>query len=266
MSERQTQQGYRIAQFAKLAGVTVRTLHYYDQTGLLTPAHSTEAGYRLYTRDDLLRLQQILTLKWMGFPLSRIKAMLDDPGFDLREALMRQQAAVEAQIARLQAASTALGRAVALVGGSDDLDTATITAIIQGMTQPDEGEVMRRYYSEDAWAGINARRMNLSPAQMEQAQRDWQAVYAGFAALGDADPAGPEAQALAEKMHTLIEAFTGGDPEAEAGMRRFNADAQAGTLPDDYSGTSPYPVDATLHHLMQTAYSIYRDKRKGKSS
>ncbi|MCZ7543136.1 MAG: MerR family transcriptional regulator [Anaerolineae bacterium] len=93
---------YRIAAFAKLAGVTVRTLHHYDRMGLLTPSSSTEAGYRLYTQRDLLRLQQILTLKWMGFALKQIKALLDDPAYDLRASLAIQKAAVEAEIARLQ--------------------------------------------------------------------------------------------------------------------------------------------------------------------
>ena len=64
---------YRVAEFAKLAGVTVRTLQYYDRIDLLKPSDSTEGGHRLYQRSDLLRLQQILTLKWMGFKLDQIK-------------------------------------------------------------------------------------------------------------------------------------------------------------------------------------------------
>ena len=71
---------YRIAQFAQLAGVTVRTLQYYDRMGLLRPSATTEANYRLYTTADLLKLQQILTLKWMGFSLSEIGAILSPPG------------------------------------------------------------------------------------------------------------------------------------------------------------------------------------------
>ena len=78
---------YRVAEFAKLSGVTVRTLQYYDRIELLKPSNTTEGGHRLYRRHDLLRLQQILTLKWMGFKLDQIKDLLDSPRYDLRTAL-----------------------------------------------------------------------------------------------------------------------------------------------------------------------------------
>ena len=73
---------YTVKQLAQMAGVTVRTLHHYDQIGLLTPTSRTAAGYRLYGEADLLRLQQVLLYREMGVPLSEIGAILDDPGFE----------------------------------------------------------------------------------------------------------------------------------------------------------------------------------------
>ena len=76
-----------VRQLAKLAGVSVRTLHHYDQIGLLKPTSRTAAGYRQYGEKDLLRLQQILFFKELDVPLSEIRAILDRPGFDQVQAL-----------------------------------------------------------------------------------------------------------------------------------------------------------------------------------
>jgi DNA-binding transcriptional MerR regulator len=70
------QRFYRTGQFAKMTSVTLRTLRFYDKVGLLSPTEYTEAGYRLYSEDDLLTLQHILALKFLGFSLDEIKACL----------------------------------------------------------------------------------------------------------------------------------------------------------------------------------------------
>ena len=72
----------RINEAAELAGVTVRTLHHYDKIGLLSPTKSAENGYRDYGEAELLRLQQIMFLKEMDFPLEEIRKMLDNPGLE----------------------------------------------------------------------------------------------------------------------------------------------------------------------------------------
>jgi DNA-binding transcriptional MerR regulator len=67
---------YTVREFAKLANVTIRTLHHYEQVGLLKPGRTT-AGYRVYTRADLERLEQIVRVKYLGLPLQQIKTVLD---------------------------------------------------------------------------------------------------------------------------------------------------------------------------------------------
>lgn len=78
---------YTVSQLAKLAGVSVRTLHVYDKLKLLKPAIRTDTGYRLYNDKDLLRLQQILFYKELDFTLKDIRAILDEPGFDVIKSL-----------------------------------------------------------------------------------------------------------------------------------------------------------------------------------
>lgn len=70
---------FRIQEFAKLAGVTVRALHHYDRLKLLSPAHRSEGGYRLYCREDLGRLERILVLRYLGLSLREIGALLNAP-------------------------------------------------------------------------------------------------------------------------------------------------------------------------------------------
>src|SRR5664279_3181956 len=83
---------YRAQEFAELAGVTVRALHHYDRLGLLKPSHRSEAGYRLYSDRDLVRLEQIVVLKFLGLPLRSIGTLLEREQDTLPDTLRRQQA------------------------------------------------------------------------------------------------------------------------------------------------------------------------------
>src|ERR1051325_4603224 len=81
---------FKTREFAKLAGVTVRALHHYDRLRLLKPSRYTRAGYRLYSERDFARLEQIVALKFIGFPLKEIKRILNREAADLATALRRQ--------------------------------------------------------------------------------------------------------------------------------------------------------------------------------
>ncbi|MEZ5226622.1 MAG: MerR family transcriptional regulator [Acidimicrobiales bacterium] len=92
-------QGYRIGEIASAAGVTVRTLHHYDEIGLLTASSRTEAGHRIYTDDDLAALYRIAMLRRLGLSLDEVKAALNDPEWDLASTLQTHLAATEARLA-----------------------------------------------------------------------------------------------------------------------------------------------------------------------
>jgi DNA-binding transcriptional MerR regulator len=93
---------YTVGRVAELAGVTVRTLHHYDEVGLLVPHGRTEAGYRQYDDADLQRLQHILYHRELGFALDRIAALLDDPDADANTHLHEQRQLIADRIERLQ--------------------------------------------------------------------------------------------------------------------------------------------------------------------
>jgi DNA-binding transcriptional MerR regulator len=94
--------GYPIGKVAELAGVTVRTLHHYDEIGLLSPSERTSTGYRRYDDVDLERLQQILYYRELEFSLEEIAAILDDPQADATAHLRRQHRLLSERIARLE--------------------------------------------------------------------------------------------------------------------------------------------------------------------
>ncbi len=99
---------YTVGRVAEIAGVTVRTLHHYDEIGLLTPGDRSSAGYRRYDDADLERLQQILLYRELGFTLEEIAAILDDPDVEARAHLRRQHGLLRDRIARLQEMVTAV--------------------------------------------------------------------------------------------------------------------------------------------------------------
>jgi DNA-binding transcriptional MerR regulator len=101
-----------VGQVAGFAGVTVRTLHHYDEIGLLAPGGRSHAGHRRYDDTDLDRLQQILFYRELGFPLEEVAALLDDPEADPRAHLRRQHELLTARIEKLQKMAAAVEHAM----------------------------------------------------------------------------------------------------------------------------------------------------------
>ena len=98
MIETQTKQMPRVGELARTAGLTVRTLHHYQQIGILTATTRSAAGHRLYGPEAVARLYQLMRLRSLGMPLEQIRRTLDDPDFDLTGALRSHLIAVDEQL------------------------------------------------------------------------------------------------------------------------------------------------------------------------
>jgi len=246
---------YRVAEFAKLAGVTVRTLQYYDRIDLLKPSDSTDGGHRLYQRSDLLRLQQILTLKWMGFKLDQIKELLDSPTFNLRMALQMQKAAIDSQIASLQEASDALSTALDIDHlESGTIDSEAISKVIRAVMMPHH-EWSKDAYTDEAWAGLVTRRMQYTEADFEQFAEDWQTLIEQFEEIEHLPPDSDPVQELAATMHEYISLFSAGDAETEQGITKVWGNRDK--MPQEYQMGNP-----NLMRFMNQALTIYRTRRE----
>ncbi|HVA63685.1 MAG TPA: MerR family transcriptional regulator [Terriglobales bacterium] len=220
---------YRIQAFAELAGVTVRTLHHYDRLGLLVPqrrpggSRADANGYRLYTAADLERLEQIVALRFLGFPLRQIQALLVRRALPLKQALRLQQSLLRQKRQQLDRALEAIQISLAVARPNSTL----IKTILQELTMSSQQqEWTDKYYSEAAKAKIVARAPSFTPAMQESVSRQWAELVAEVeAALGE-DPTSPKVQALAARWKKLVEGFTQRDPEVTAGLKKVWADRQ----------------------------------------
>ncbi len=199
---------YRVGEFADLTRVSIRTLHHYDQIGLLSPTAHSEAGYRLYSERDLLRLQQILTLRYLGFPLKQIGELLDRPDFDLVASMRIQRQALGDRIAELERIQAGLDELIdhRLTTGEWAWDlVARASATVQaGLAQ--RGEKMNEYYTPEQMRQFEELRRQVPEEERRAVEQGWTELLADVRANRHLDPASPRAQALADRWNQLQEA------------------------------------------------------------
>jgi DNA-binding transcriptional MerR regulator len=201
---------YRVGELAELTGVSIRTLHHYDRIGLLCPRRYSEGGHRLYAEAELLRLQQVLTLRFLGFPLKQIGELLDRPGFDLLASLRVQRRALRDRISELERIEAVLGelldRRLRSGDWSWELVVAAAAAAQDGLDK--EGTTMERvkaYYSPEQLARFEEVGKAAGPEEIRAIEEAWTVLLAEVRANRDLDPAGPEARALVERWDVLHE-------------------------------------------------------------
>jgi DNA-binding transcriptional MerR regulator len=114
---------YTVSEASRLARITVRTLHHYDEIGLLVPSQRTPNGYRHYTDADLQRLHQILLFKELGFSLEAIQSLIDEPEADRRAALLSQRQSLQEQQHKTAAVIRAIETAIQALEGENTMDT-----------------------------------------------------------------------------------------------------------------------------------------------
>ncbi len=163
---------WTVGQVAERSGVTVRTLHHYDEIGLLRPGRRSASGYRLYTDEDLVRLQHVVVYRRLGFALEEVAVLLDDPEADVAAHLRRQRAVVMSRLDELAELVTAIDRA--------------LEAEVSGMQlTPEEqrelfGEDFKEEYQEEArerWGDTEAWRQSQQRTS-QYTKADWQAIKA----------------------------------------------------------------------------------------
>jgi DNA-binding transcriptional MerR regulator len=214
---------YLAQEFAERAGVTVRTLHHYDRTGLLKPSSYTAAGYRLYGEKDLARLQQIVTLKFIGFSLKQIKELLEGREFDLTATLRLQRKAIEEQRRHLETIVQAIERAERVLASGEAHNWETFKKIIEVINMQNNMEWIKKYYTEEQLEELEKRGAG---GVAERGQQEWATLIKEVqeAVSSGLDPTSEKAQALAARWANLIEAFTGGNPAIAENLRRLYAD------------------------------------------
>jgi MerR family transcriptional regulator, thiopeptide resistance regulator len=193
-----------VGEVSELAGVTVRALHHYDELGLLSPSERSEAGYRLYSYDDLTRLQEILIWRQLGFSLAEIASLLDDPGHDRLGALERQRELVAHELDRLGALAAAVDAAIEAHNNGTRLKE---TGMFEGFDPREyEDEARERWGHTDAYRESARRTQAYGEAEWNEIRAESDAITRGLIELMCAgEPAdGPAARGLAERHREHI--------------------------------------------------------------
>ena len=212
-----TEKKWKVGELARATGLTVRTLHHYDEVGLLSPSARTEAGHRLYEESDVRRLYRIVALRQIGLSLEEVKQCLDEEGSDPRPTLRRHLVELQRRIDLHESLKDRLSRILERLERAAEPTTTEFLEALEVM------ERMESYYTPEQLAQLEQRAKDLGEEGMAKAQQDWADVIAGVESARErgVDPADPEVQALGRKWQELIEAFTGGDPGIRASLQKM---------------------------------------------
>jgi DNA-binding transcriptional MerR regulator len=208
-----------IGEVAELAGVSVRTLHHYDSIGVLAPSARSEAGYRLYSYEDLERLQEVLVWRALGFPLAEIRALLDEPAYDRGSALRRQRQLVSVELERLGGVARAIDAALA---AHEHDTTMKEESMFDGFDAAQyEDEVRERWGHTEAYRESARRTASYGEDDWGRIAAEADGVNDAFAALlaDGAAPDGDAARAVAERHREHISRwFYACSPEMHRGL------------------------------------------------
>ena len=203
-----TTTGYSVGEVSRLASLTVRTLHHYDEIGLLRPSARTASGYRLYAPADLDRLQRVLCYRELGFGLDEIAAILDDRSVDPLDHLRRQHALLTGRIEVLRRMVAAIEKTMEARTMGIELDPQELFEVF-GDTDPaaHRAEAEERWSGTDAWKESRRRTSAYTKDDWKRVTEEQRRIQRGLAAaLHAGAPAdGVVAMELAEEHRRHIE-------------------------------------------------------------
>ncbi|WP_230192193.1 MerR family transcriptional regulator [Paenibacillus sp. CECT 9249] len=248
-----------IKEVAKQTKITVRTLRYYDQIGLLASSSKTEGGHRLYSEEDLKKLQQIQFLKGMGYRLQDIKEMLSDAKWNWSDSLKSQLVYIMEEQERLKSMELSLRElinGIAFEGGNDRL---AIQKLIQ-LSNQNKKRLQRFTESgftakdRELWAKL-PKLGGEDPSSLE-----WIALLGQIKRLMTEDPASPKVQNIIRRMmEKLTEQFEGEDEFLDKLWDARKSSAQSEEL-------GLYPIEKEVLDYMERGYEIYISSVQGASA
>jgi DNA-binding transcriptional MerR regulator len=191
--------GLTVSQLARLAGVSVRTLHHYDEIGLLRPSGRSASGYRLYQHAQLQRLQQVLFYRELGFALEEIVRIMGDPAFDVLAALHQQRQLLEQRAVHTRRLLGALDEAIEAVKKGTVMNE-------EKMFEAFDAEAKERWGQTEQYKESKRRTSRYGKKEWAQQKAEFQVLADEFAALMKAGvkPEHAKARAVAERHRAHI--------------------------------------------------------------
>lgn len=249
---------YQVKEVSKLAGVSIRTLHHYDAIGLLAPSSTTAAGYRIYTEQDLERLQQILFFKEIGFSLHEIKEILESPGFDRAKALHAHRELLMEKRDRMDQMIRTVDRTIQSMQGGQQMEKKEM---FEGFDmnkikehQEKYREEARQKYGKDMVDATERRFNGYSEEKQANLFAEMGNISTRIASRMEYGPNDPEAQEAVQAWHHFItEHFYDCTLEVFRGLGNLYVDDERFTANIDK--TKP-----GLAQFMKEAMHIYCDR------
>jgi DNA-binding transcriptional MerR regulator len=206
----------RTGELAAATGLTVRTLHHYDEIGLLVPSRSA-AGHRRYRDADVRRLYRIVALRQLGFSLPEVAALMDGGGLDPRDVVRRQLAELERHMREQESLRQRLNVVLAAFEGAAEPSAQELIDIMEAMHR------MERYYTPEQRAKLAERSQQLGEEGLERGQKAWAELISAMdlERQRGTDPADPRVQELRRRWQQLIDEMTGGDEGIRQSMQRM---------------------------------------------
>lgn len=242
----------KVKELAELVGISVRTLHHYDAIGLLTPDQVNEAGYRIYSAENVAQLQQILFFRELDFPLAHIKSIVNDPGFDRIQALEQHRERLLHKQRRLGVLLQTLDRTLLDAKGEIKMSDAEKFKGFDFSQNPYEDEARQRW-GDEVVDDSQARLATLQKAgKMEAFQAEMNALYTHLASLRQGDPASVEAQQAIARWYALLSQVGSYSPAAFKALGQMYVDDTRFTQNIDQFGDG-------LAVFMRDAMAIYAE-------
>ncbi|MDQ0417167.1 DNA-binding transcriptional MerR regulator [Croceifilum oryzae] len=240
----------KVKEVADLVGVSVRTLHHYDEIGLLVPDETTESGYRLYSNENLELLQQILFFKELGFSLQTIKEIVHSPTFDRQEALQMHHQTLLEKRNRLDKMIQTVEKTIQHDKGEIQMTTEEKFEGFDFRSNPYEREARER------WGDEAVNRSNEKVAQMgPKIQKEMNDLYFSLASIRHMSPDSEEAQSAIAKWYDLLQSFGNYTPEAFRSLGEMYVSDKRFTKNIDRFGEG-------LAMFMREAMGVYADRQR----
>jgi len=248
---------YTVKQLSDLAGVSIRTLHYYDEVGLLKPESVGANGYRYYEEGSLLRLQQILFFRELGLELSQIKNILARPDFDVQSALESHRRSLQGRVERLNRLITTVDDTILHLKGKKEMSKKQLFAAFSEAEQAELQKEAEQMYDPAIVKASNKKWKAYTAEEKQRIGEEGNQVYADLVAAMPKGAASPEVQAIVERWRKHMDYFWTPSLEQLTGLTdlyntdpRFKANFER--------------IDPKLAGFMREAVNIYVASKKGR--
>lgn len=244
---------YSIGQLSKKTGITVRTLDYYDEVGLVVPSSATDGGHRLYSENDVLQLQQVLALKYMGFSLQQIKKILKESSVSWQRSLNQQLEMVRQQQLRLKSLEKALEGVLYSIEFEGEVKWPIIFETFRLFHHDPEcvSRMYERYFDTEEVKDI----LHLNNSLTKEDLRKWHHIIQEIQAHLHEDPGSEPVQTLIGKWLEQVQNMFGSDES--------RLDKMWEVVKDQKDGIAFYPMNAEVIHFIERAIAIMEEKRRG---